>query len=87
MLIGLRLSGGEKDFAELGVDGVLEIYSALDGISDLDYFNITAGTSAGLAGSTHIVPSMSCQLWYTASISASIKTRASKPVFVAGRVN
>ena len=87
MIIGLRLSGGEKDFAELGVDGVLEIYSALDGISDLDYFNITAGTSAGLAGSTHIVPSMSCQLWYTASISASIKTRASKPVFVAGRVN
>jgi 2,4-dienoyl-CoA reductase-like NADH-dependent reductase (Old Yellow Enzyme family) len=87
MIIGLRLSGGEKDFAELGVDGVLEIYSALDGIPDLDYFNITAGTSAGLAGSTHIVPSMSCQLWYTASISASIKTRVSKPVLVAGRIN
>ena len=29
MIIGLRLSGGEKDFAELGLDGVLEIYSAL----------------------------------------------------------
>lgn len=29
MIIGLRLSGDEKDFAELGLDGVLEIYSAL----------------------------------------------------------
>ena len=30
MIIGLRLSGGEKDFAEFGLDGVLEIYSALE---------------------------------------------------------
>ena len=58
MIIGLRLSGDEKDYAGLELDGVLEICSALDGVSDLDYFNITAGTSAGLAGSTHIVPSM-----------------------------
>ena len=87
MIIGLRLSGDEKDYAGLGLDGVLEICSALDGVSDLDYFNITAGTSAGLAGSTHIVPSMAYELGYTAPISASIKTRVSKPVFVAGRIN
>ena len=87
MIIGLRLSGDEKDYAGLGLDGVLEICSALDGVSGLDYFNITAGTSAGLAGSTHIVPSMAYELGYTAPISASIKTRVSKPVFVAGRIN
>ena len=62
MIIGLRLSGDEKDYAGLGLDGVLEICFALDGVSDLDYFNITAGTSAGLAGSTHIVPSMAYEL-------------------------
>ncbi|MGB1509210.1 MAG: FAD-dependent oxidoreductase, partial [Paracoccaceae bacterium] len=87
MIIGLRLSGDEKDFAGMGLDRVLEICSALDGVSDLDYFNITAGTSAGLAGSTHIVPSMAYELGYTAPISALIKTRVSKPVFVAGRIN
>lgn len=87
MIIRLRLSGDEKDFAGMGLDRVLEICSALDGVSDPDYFNITAGTSAGLVGSTHIVPSMAYELGYTAPISASIKTRVSKPVFVAGRIN
>jgi len=59
----------------------------LDSGSDLDYFNITVGTSAGLAGSTHIVPPMEYETGYTAPISASIKSVVTKPIFVAGRIN
>ncbi len=87
MIIGLRLSGDKKDCAGMGLSRVLEIRFALDGVSDLDYFNITAGTSAGLAGSTHIVPSVAYEFGYNAPISASINTYVSKPVFVAGRIN
>ena len=57
MIIGLRLLGDEGEYTRMGLDRVLEIRFALDGVSDLDYLNITAGTSAGLTGSTHIVPS------------------------------
>ena len=87
MIIGLRLSGDEKEYLGMRLDRVREIRFALDRGSDLDYFNITAGTSAGLAGSTHIVLSMAYELGYKAPISAYIKRCVSKPVFVAGRIN
>ena len=87
MIVGVRLSGDEKDYAGTELDQMLEICSALDGDPNLDYFNITAGTSAGLVGSTHIVPPMEYQTGYTAPISASIKAIVNKPVFVAGRIN
>ena len=59
----------------------------MDSNSALDYFNVTAGTSAGLAGSTHIVPPMVYEAAYTVPIAAALKARVSKPVFVAGRIN
>ena len=87
MVIGVRLSGEDKDYTENDLDQMLEICSALDSEPDLDYFNITVGTSAGLAGSTHIVPPMEYETGYTAPISASIKSVVTKPIFVAGRIN
>jgi 2,4-dienoyl-CoA reductase-like NADH-dependent reductase (Old Yellow Enzyme family)/thioredoxin reductase len=87
MIVGVRLSGDEKDYDGTELEQMLEICSALDDDPNLDYFNITAGTSAGLVGSTHIVPPMEYETGYTAPISASIKATVTKPVFVAGRIN
>ena len=83
MVLGVRLSGEDKDYTENELGQMLEICSALDSEPDLDYFNITVGTSAGLAGSTHIVPPMEYETGYTAPISASIKSVVTKPIFVA----
>ena len=87
MVLGVRLSGEEKDHHGVEIDEMLEVCAAMDANPALDYLNVTAGTSAGLAGSTHIVPPMAYEAAYTAPIAAAIKARVSKPVFVAGRIN
>lgn len=87
MVIGIRLSGEEKDHDGIEADEMLEVVDALGGNAALDYLNVTAGTSAGLAGSTHIVPSMRFDAAYTKPLSAAIKKVVQKPVFVAGRIN
>ena len=50
MILGVRLSGEEKDHDGAEMDGMLEACAALDAGPPLDYLNVTAGTSAGLAG-------------------------------------
>ena len=87
MVLGVRLSGDEKDHGGTELDEMLEVCAALDANPALDYLNITAGTSAGLAGSTHIVPPMAYEAAYTVPIAAAVKERVAKPVFVAGRIN
>ena len=87
MVIGVRLSGEERDYGGLGLEEILEVCASLNMETELDYFNVTVGTSAGLAGSTHIVPSMAYEAGYTAPIASPIKALVSKPVFVAGRIN
>lgn len=86
MVLGLRLSGEEKDHDGLSAEEMLEIAAALAG-GGLDYLNVTAGTSAGLAGSTHIVPPMAYEPGYVAPLAAAIRARSGLPVFVAGRIN
>jgi 2,4-dienoyl-CoA reductase-like NADH-dependent reductase (Old Yellow Enzyme family) len=86
-LLGIRLSGSEMEQDGLEPKEVQDIASALDADGVLDYFNVTAGSSAGLAGSVHIVPPMAIETAYTAPFSAAIKARVSIPVFVAGRIN
>lgn len=87
MIVGLRLSGEEKDHDGLDQPEMLDIAAALAGDGVLDYLNVAAGTSAGLAGSTHIVPPMAYEAGYTAPLAAAIRARVDLPVFVAGRIN
>ncbi len=87
MVIGIRLSGEEKDHDGIEADEMLQMAQAIGADDDLDYLNVTAGTSAGLAGSTHIVPSMRFEPGYTTPLSAAIRSVVAKPVFVAGRIN
>ena len=87
MVVGIRLSGEEKDHDGLEQPEVLDIAGSLARDGVLDYLNVAAGTSAGLAGSTHIVPPMHFEAGYTAPLAAAIRARVDVPVFVAGRIN
>lgn len=87
LVVGIRLSGDEKDHEGLEIPDMIEIARALGTEPALDYLNVTAGTSASLAGSTHIVPSMRIEAGYTAPLAAAIRGVVNKPVFVAGRIN
>lgn len=87
MLVGLRLSGDEKDHDGLESNEVLTLATDLAALGYLDYLNVTAGTSSGLAGSTHIVPPMAYETGYTAPFAAAIRAQVDIPVFVAGRIN
>jgi hypothetical protein len=87
MVVGLRISGDEMEHDGLEPDEVLEIAAALERHGVLDYINVTAGTSAGLAGSVHIVPPMAVETAYVAPFAAAIRARVTIPVFVAGRIN
>lgn len=77
MLVGIRLSGDEKDHHGLEAPEVLDLAAALAGLGHLNYLNVTAGTSAGLAGSTHIVPPMAFETAYTAPLAAAIRALSS----------
>jgi len=87
MLIGVRLSGDEKEFRGIELQETIKIVEKLNKNEKIDYINITAGTSAGLTGSTHIVPSMRFEPGYTLPLAKAIKGATNKPIFVAGRIN
>ncbi len=87
MVVGLRISGDEMEHDGLEADEIVEIAAALAGEGAVDYLNVTAGTSSGLAGSVHIVPPMTVEHAYTVPFAQAIKERVDVPVFVAGRIN
>ena len=87
LTVGMRLSGEEKDHDGLESAEFLEIAEVLAGDGVLDYLNVTVGTSAGLAGSVHIVPPMAIETAYTAPLAAAIRARTELPILVAGRIN
>jgi len=84
-VVGLRISGDEKDTDGLTADEVLAALVAFDG--RFDYYNITAGTSAGIGSAINIAPPMMFANGHLAPLSAAIKARVTTPVFVAGRIN
>jgi 2,4-dienoyl-CoA reductase-like NADH-dependent reductase (Old Yellow Enzyme family) len=87
LIVGMRISGDEMDHDGLEPNEVLDVIATLDRDNALDYVNVTAGTSAGLAGSVHIVPPMAIDTAYVAPFAAAIKAKIKIPVFVAGRIN
>ncbi len=87
MALGMRISGDELDPAGLSADLVLKICTALQDDGLLDYFNVTAGTSASLGGSVHVVPPMGLAAGYTVPFGAAVKKVTDKPVIVTGRIN
>jgi 2,4-dienoyl-CoA reductase-like NADH-dependent reductase (Old Yellow Enzyme family) len=87
-VVGLRITGDEKDADSIEAGEVLQFCKMLDGdAAKPDYYNVIAGTSASLAGAVHIVPPMIVENAYVAPFAKAMKAVVSKPVFVAGRIN
>jgi 2,4-dienoyl-CoA reductase-like NADH-dependent reductase (Old Yellow Enzyme family) len=86
-VVGLRISGDEKDADGQKESEALEGILALDRDGRLDYYNVIAGSSASFAGAVHIVPPMIVETAYVAPFAATVKANVKKPVFVAGRIN
>jgi len=84
-IVGLRISGDEKDHEGLTADDVMAVLVAVDG--RFDYYSITAGTSATIGSAINIAPPMAVAHGYLAPLAASIKARVATPVLVAGRIN
>jgi len=84
-VVGLRISGDERDSDGLDQDEVLAALIACDGL--FDYYNITAGTSAALGAAINIAPPMAVPHGHLAPLAAAIRARVSTPVIVAGRIN
>ncbi|AGT11264.1 oxidoreductase [Paracoccus aminophilus] len=84
-VIGLRLSATEKDEEGLTHAETLEAMRALE--DQLDYLNITVGTSASLGGAVHIAPPMAFPAGYASAEAKDYKEALKIPVFVVGRIN
>jgi 2,4-dienoyl-CoA reductase-like NADH-dependent reductase (Old Yellow Enzyme family) len=84
-VIGLRISGGERDDAGLTMEEAITATKALE--PHLDYVNVTTGTSASVGGAVHIAPPMAFAAGYVAPDAGVFKRALSLPVFVAGRIN
>ncbi len=87
MAVGLRISVREHDPAGLAETIALDACARLSEAGLVDYVSITSGTSAGLAGSDHIVPEMHFGNGYTAPLSERVRAMVTVPVLVAGRIN
>ena len=86
-ILGLRLSIDEMQIDGLTPDEVIEACRVLDAMAGLDYFNVAAGSMAGLGGSVHVVPPMAIEAGYLANPAERLRRAVAKPVFLAGRIN
>lgn len=86
-VVGVRISGDERDPETIEASDVFETCRALDADQTLDYFHVIAGTSASLQGAIHIVPPMYYEAGYVAPFAARVKALVSTPVIVTGRIN
>lgn len=84
-VVGVRISSREMDEQGLELEATLNACRQV--APRLDYINITAGTSATLSGSVHIVPPMTTENAYLAPDSRIFREALDIPVLVAGRVN
>jgi 2,4-dienoyl-CoA reductase-like NADH-dependent reductase (Old Yellow Enzyme family) len=85
LIVGMRISGDEKDYAGLQDGEALEAMVALEGT--LDFYNIVVGSSASFGGAIHIAAPMAIEHGYVAPFAAAAKARVKTPIFVAGRIN
>ena len=87
MAMGIRISGDEFTSDGLEASDVIEICKAAGAAGDLDYFNVTSGSSRQIGAATFIVPPMGTDMALTAPFSAALKQHVSQPVITVGRIN
>ncbi len=84
-VVGLRISAGDRD--DEGLTGAEALAACVALEADLDYVNVTTGTSASVGGAVHIAPPMAFAPGYVAVDAATFRKALRVPVFVAGRIN
>lgn len=85
--VGIRISVDESSHEGLDSDEVLEALALLEADGTLDYVSTVVGSSATLAGSSHIAAPMFEEAAYVAPLLAPVRALMSVPVIVTGRVN
>ena len=86
--LGIRLSLDERE--ELGgltPEDTLPLCDHLHEHNLTDYFNVTGGTMISHASAVNVVPPMGYDAGYLKGDAESLKSRVTKPVFYAGRIN
>lgn len=86
-VVGLRISVDELTSDGLTPDEVIAALASLRDLNVLDYVHVTAGSSASLGGSVHIVPPMSVENAYTVPLARRAREAVAVPIIVAGRIN
>lgn len=86
-VVGLRLSADEMSHDGYDPNDLLDACEIIANDNTLDYLSVVAGSSATLAGSAHIVPSMFEDAGYTAPLAAAIRQHSGLITMVAGRIN
>jgi 2,4-dienoyl-CoA reductase-like NADH-dependent reductase (Old Yellow Enzyme family) len=86
-VIGLRISGEERDVEAMDKNEVVAVCKTLDQKHAFDYYHVIAGTSASLSGAIHIVPPMYYETGYVAPFATRVKAVVKAPVMVTGRIN
>jgi len=86
-IVGLRISLDEHSHDGLTPEEALAAIETVCDAGLLDYVHVTAGSSASLAGSVHIVPPMSIENAYTVPLAQRVRAVVDVPVIVAGRIN
>jgi 2,4-dienoyl-CoA reductase-like NADH-dependent reductase (Old Yellow Enzyme family) len=86
-VVGLRISVDERWHDGLTPDEATDAVASVAAAGLLDYVHVTAGSSASLAGSVHIVPPMSIENAYTVPLAERVRAIVDVPVIVAGRIN
>ncbi len=86
-VVGLRISVDELNPEGLTAEEVLAALARLRGTGLLDYVHVTAGSSATLGGSVHIVPPMQVENAYTVPLAQRARAVVEVPLIVAGRIN
>jgi 2,4-dienoyl-CoA reductase-like NADH-dependent reductase (Old Yellow Enzyme family) len=86
-VVGLRISVDELSHDGLKPEEAIAAVRSVAAAGLVDYVHVTAGSSASLAGSVHIVPPMSIENAYTVPLAERVRAAVEVPVIVAGRIN
>jgi 2,4-dienoyl-CoA reductase-like NADH-dependent reductase (Old Yellow Enzyme family) len=86
MTVGVRLSPPDTDPMSSETPDLADICAALEAEAAVDYFSISAGSMRDVGVSVLVVPPMGIPAEQCLSPVAAVRTRVSRPVLAAGRI-
>lgn len=87
MVLGVRVSVDERNDEGLTPEEVTAVCEAMERTGEVDYFNFTDGSASTVGGAAYMVPSMALDHSELHSHVRALRSRLSKPLLMAGRLN